>query len=101
VSDLLKKLAEIEGIEKSWMENRREFVWACAPKWDVAAGDWVVKEWNPKKNDAQALALVKKYGLCLRNVDDEWLVTTALAGAAHEDLNTAICMAIVESKEVG
>lgn len=97
MSDLLKRLAEIEGIVGGVIVHKF---------WEGHPG--VEEEWNPLENDAQALALVKKYKINIYSFDDgsygasitsddvEWAVEFALR---NPDLNTAICMAIVESKQ--
>lgn len=89
----------------------------CAPgavKLDgTKCKSWEWTAWNPIENGAQALALVKKYkvgiGPDFRCSPEEpeaqytglWEADIAYPPKAvtqyHEDLNTAICMAVVEA----
>jgi len=85
VNDLLKRLAEIEG-------------------WDKVPYS-LVSTWNPLTNDAQALGLVKKYLVDVYRLLGGWEVlcdhesgdAERTVKATHKDLNTAICMAVVEA----
>jgi len=99
--NLLKRLSEIEG-------------WTWDHSWGSEGA--VDEGWydhdhymTPLTNDAQALALVKKYHIYLepeyydkceheREFSGKWAASTPHGRLIfHEDLNTAICMAVVEA----
>jgi hypothetical protein len=96
--DLLKRLAEIEGKEF----NPKIVV----PEWSgYGYGDW-----NPLTNDAQAMALVKKYNVAVSRgysrdgTTADWVAWAlgserGMEEASDSDLNTAICMAVVATTE--
>lgn len=94
--ELLRRVAEIEGAKPAR-------VLGGSPR------DWVLGGllWNPLTSDAQAMALVKKYG-CHISTDEEgvWDVNVprrygSYPGAADANLNRAIVRAVVAAKGEG
>jgi hypothetical protein len=98
--EILMRLAEIEGL--AWNRNTSRSL-------AKATGAW--RLWNPLTNDAQAMALMKKYKVGVVNFesptliyplvtdrDHGWGAYCGTGGSVYNDnLNRAICMAIVEA----
>jgi len=109
--ELLQRLAEIEGVK--WTDG---YIGGEFPEFPyrVSAGYYMPGEvrWRPLTDDAQAMALLKKYRVNIigpsKNVDTggEIPLRAICAGPVgratryvdeHTDLNRAICIAIVEA----
>lgn len=93
--EILKRLAEIEGWTacESISPDRIPYT-----RWrDLDENTWIYESVNPLHNDAQCLALVKKYHLSLeylKDYDGAWLV----GGIEYDpSLNRAVCLAIIEA----
>jgi len=98
--ELLQRLAEIEGL--SWMDSYEsgddaQFTFSVARGYYLPNGVL----FKPLTNDAQAMALLKKYLLTVL-WSGQWEVVhegnnSVLSVGEDESLNRAICMAIVEA----
>ena len=55
--------------------------------------------WNPLYDDAQAMALVKRFRLQIDPYDDQWNVAKpGVVGSLQESLNRAICQCVAKIK---
>ena len=68
---------------------------------DVEASDGFRYRYNPLGHDAQAMALVKKFGMDILNSGGAWHVSTDTASQRGADLNRAIveCVAKMQKEK--
>jgi len=98
--EILKRLAEIEGYKLSEYGFRYSTTFNAI----IHYQDDDFSPWNPLHDDAQCLALVKKYGLWISAPlfeGDEWGVSD-YGGPEYKDisLNHAVCFAIIQDAGV-
>ena len=98
--EILKRLAEIEGYKLS----EYGFRYSTAFNAIISYQDDDFSPWNPLHDDAQCLALVKKYAIDLTFSPSSnfrtcrWKATMfPISEVSDESLNRAVCMAIIEA----
>ena len=92
--EITKLCAEAMGLTRAtWAHNPKTFVTHC----DDEGVDQV---FDPLQDDAQAMALVKKLDMEIRNHAEGWRVDTdpfgTLVWAVGSDLNRAICECVAK-----
>jgi len=94
--EILKRLAEIEGYKLS----EYGFRYSTAFNAIIHYQDDDFSPWNPLHDDAQCLALVKKYRITLLSSGPKYynaIVSVSSAWGIDESLNRAVCLAIIEA----
>lgn len=89
--EITKLCAEAIGLTQSYIFSPTQW------NWTDSVGKIVV--YDPLRDDAQAMGLVKYMGLCVIRRKDRWLVhenTTAAQCVYDPDLNRAICECVAK-----